>query len=122
MAAALAAFPPGVYFLPGCSLPCTLSPESIANMEKRRGSASPSSLAFSFCRETETVSEIKRRGERVLTRKGFRVWANSQRHLGCSANPDPYQQPVRLCGQIQSDQGGHKIITRLAQSATGSTR
>lgn len=32
-------------------------------MEQRSGSASPSSLAFSFCRETETVSEIQRRQE-----------------------------------------------------------
>lgn len=72
---AFAVFPRGVYFLPGCSL-LSLSPESIANMEQRRGSASPSSLAFSFCRETEAVSEIKRRKERVHTRKGFRVWAS----------------------------------------------
>lgn len=96
--AALAAFSTGVYFLPSCSRPRTLSPESIANMEQRSSSASPCSLAFSFCRETETVSEIKRRQERVRTREGFRMWASVQQ----SKTPWLLCKPRSLLGACQA--------------------
>lgn len=45
------------------------------------------------------------------------MWASvlqSHRHRGCSEDPDPSQEPVRLSGQIQSDQGGHRLPLSLA--------
>lgn len=99
-------------------------------MERRSGSARPSSLAFSFCRETETVSGIKRRkkkgeGPHKEGIQGVGIGPTAKdTSAGRSANPanpDPYREPVRLFGQIQSEQGGHKIIAELALPATGST-
>lgn len=83
-------------------------------MEQCSGSASPSSLAFSFCRETETVSEIKRRQEEGPHKERIQDVGMSPtvKDTGCSASPDPYQS---LSGYLaKSNQT--KEATRLSLS------
>lgn len=75
-------------------------------MEQSSGSASSFRLAFSFCRETETVSENQEE-----TGEGPREERIQDMGISTSVKATPAAPqtliPVRLLGQIQSDQGGH---------------